>query len=135
MAQVIHYFLLLLSCIADFDSPKISRGAFSSKSSMASDQLSLVSSSPLPSPSLKKKPGQSTFRSTQSFQQGQSPDLGSNVKRTLASDSISTKSTEENNDSSTYLILLTSNDRLELTLTPSALKTVLMYSQVSQSSS
>ncbi len=61
--------------------------------------------------------------------------MGGAVRGTVASDSVSMKSTDEENDLSTYILLLTSNDRLELTLTPSALKTIQMYSQVSQSSS
>ena len=100
--------------------------SFKKSSSMASDQFSMSSISPRTSPNMRKRHAQSSR--SRITKRDYSPDNNS-VNKT-GEDNLSLKSTEEQSSHSTYVLLLTSADRLELTVTPSALKTIQMYSQV-----
>ena len=117
--------------VLDSDSPKSlrsNRGTLSKSSSLASDQLSLNSFSQSPAIAARKKHN--------GRKRVSSADTGQEVTESAKhSDSTSLKSSERSGSNhSTYILILTSNDRLELTVTPSALRTIMMYSNVSSTS-
>ena len=106
------------------DFSKQTRGSISDSSLTLSEHFSMPS--PQASPYLRKKLPTSTPYRTEGSLDSSS---GSRLVKPKDSSSEGEGSIEE--DKSTYILLFTSNDRLELTVTPSALQTIQMYSKVS----
>ncbi len=110
---------------SDNISIKSNRGQEESPS-MADDHSSLSSISPQPTSNMRKRHTQPTPRRT--IKINNKEDSSNN---NTGQDNLSMNSIEEQSSHSTYVLLLTSTDRLEVTVTPSALKTLQMYNSVS----